>query len=532
MSLAAPPRPVLRRETSAPTALDSHPLEPPSAPVDTAPPHLPTVLAAVEATGADPRAGARALRLHPRPRHDMRASIGDAASYSVMVGIGETYLAAFALALGTGETFAGLIATMPMLFGAALQLATPWALRRFGSYRTWVVLCASLQATALLLVPLAAWLRLIDLSLAAAWVFVAATAYWAASQATGPAWNTWIEEIIPKPTRARFFACRARISQLCTLIGFAAGGLALHFAAQAGTAREYVLPAFVTIFLVGAGCRFLSAGFLSRQSDPSRGHYQDRPVSLRQIVSQTSGDVGGRLVLYLLAMQTAVQISGPYFTPFMLAEEGMSYFTYMVLIGVCFLGKAVALPMWGRVAHAAGARRLLWIGGCAIVPIAGLWIFSDVFDAYRWTVPLELCGWRFDLVISGEMLYIGSIQLISGIVWAAYELAMLLMFFEAIPKQDRAGVLTFYNFGNAAALVLGSLIGAALLQTLGEDHRAYLILFACSSLARLLTVPLLLRMPEKVIEVVQPAVRVVAVRPSDGGLDRPILSSLSEGEHP
>ena len=34
----------------------------------------------------------------------MRCSIGDAASYSVMVGIGETYFAAFALALGTGET--------------------------------------------------------------------------------------------------------------------------------------------------------------------------------------------------------------------------------------------------------------------------------------------------------------------------------------------------------------------------------------------------------------------------------------------
>jgi hypothetical protein len=63
----------------------------------------------------------------------MRCSIADAASYSIMVGIGETYLAAFALALGTGETFAGLIATLPMLAGASIQLATPWALRRFHS---------------------------------------------------------------------------------------------------------------------------------------------------------------------------------------------------------------------------------------------------------------------------------------------------------------------------------------------------------------------------------------------------------------
>ena len=57
---------------------------------------------------------------------------------------------------------------------------------------------------------------------------------------------------------------------------------------------------------------------------------------------------------------------------------------------------------------------------------------------------------------------------------------MLLMFFEAIPQRDRAGVLTLYNFGNAAALVIGSLIGAGILQTLGESH----IRTWCSSASR------------------------------------------------
>ncbi len=436
----------------------------------------------------------------------MRCSIGDAASYSVMVGIGETYLAAFALALGTGETFAGLIATLPMLAGASIQLATPWALKQFHSYRTWTMLCAVVQALALLAVPLAVWLELVSITAAAMWVFIAASAYWAASQAAGPAWNTWIEEIIPKRVRANFFACRARISQMCVLLGFAAGGIALHL----GHATGYELAAFVGIFLVGAICRVVSAGFLSQQSEVSAGKYHARPVTLRQIVSQTSGDVGGKFVLYLLAVQAAVQISGPYFTPFMLAEEQMSYLSYMGLIGICFLGKALALPMWGRIAHYSGARRLLWIGGTSIVPISGLWVFIDFFDG------------------SSRVAFICSIQLLSGIVWAAYELAMLLMFFEAIPQRDRAGVLTLYNFGNAAALVIGSLVGAAILQTLGESHQSYLVLFGLSSLARLSTVPLLWRSPVKAVEVVQPAVRVVAVRPDDGGQDRPILPSLAE----
>jgi hypothetical protein len=103
-----------------------------------------------------------------------------------MMGLGEMYFAAFALAVGTGQTFAGLIATLPMLAGASLQLATPWLLQRARSYKRWAVLFASLQAAALLTMPVAAVFTGIS---AAAWIFVAATLYWAAIQATGPAWK-------------------------------------------------------------------------------------------------------------------------------------------------------------------------------------------------------------------------------------------------------------------------------------------------------------------------------------------------------
>jgi MFS family permease len=343
-----------------------------------------------------------------------------------------------------------------MLAGAFLQLATPWFLRRLHSHKKWVVLCASLQAAALLLMPLAAWFVG---TAAAAWVFVAAGAYWAASQATGPAWNTWIEEIVPRRVRANFFACRARISQICTLIGFVTGGVAL----QLGKANGWLVAAFVGIFLIGSASRFVSAWFLTRQSEPSRGKYVVRNVSLREVFSRTSGDVGVPLVLYLLAVQTAVQISGPYFTPFMLAERHFSYFTYMVLIGIGFLGKVIALPMWGRVAHYAGARRLLWIGGTSIVPVAALWLAADWFASWQTSLTIHVGSLTLVCPLSAVMVYLAAVQLASGIVWAAYELAMLLMFFEAIPRQDRASVLTFYNFGNAAALVVGGLIGAAIL---------------------------------------------------------------------
>ena len=76
----------------------------------------------------------------------MRANLGDGLGFSLMVGLGESYLPAFALALGMGEVVSGLVASVPMMAGALLQLASPFAVRKLGSHRRWVIFCATCQA--------------------------------------------------------------------------------------------------------------------------------------------------------------------------------------------------------------------------------------------------------------------------------------------------------------------------------------------------------------------------------------------------
>jgi MFS family permease len=430
------------------------------------------------------------------PRQDLAASTGDAIGYSLMVGMGETYFAAFALALGTGQTFAGLLSTLPQFLGSLFQLITPSAVRRLGSYRRWVVLVVCLQAASLLLLPLAA---LATGGTAGLLVFLAVTVYWGAGLSSAPAWNTWIEEVIPKRLRTNYFACRVRISQFCTMLGLILGGIAL----QIGKNHSWQLTAFGAIFLAAAACRFLSAAFLARQSEPSGGNVPLRRVTFRQFFADRRGS-GGRLVLYLLAVQVAVQISGPYFAPFMLKDllsgDPLKYMNYLVLVAICFLAKVVALPLWGRVAHVAGARRLLWIGGIGIVPIAGLWLFADLLEGYKFTLTLPLGYTTLHWNLTGELVYLAFVQAASGIAWAAYELAMALMFFEAIPRSQRTSMLSIYNFGNASALVAGSLIGAAVLQLLSESHFAYLVLFGLTTAARLATLLFLRSTPERPLE--------------------------------
>lgn len=420
---------------------------------------------------------------------DQVAVLADGVFFSLMVGTGETYLPAFALALGASqlleglEITTGLLAAIPIFLGAIIQLVTPYAVRRLGSHRRWSMIAVGCQATSLLLIPLAA---LLD-GWALPMLFLAATVYWTSGLSCGPAWNTWMEDVIPATSRTHFFARRVRICQFCTMLGFVIGGLLL----ETGKRGDWLIPAFAALFSLASLSRFVSTYLLSRTTEPANARIVARThVGLKEICSRllpnwTMGKsaayeqgkpvAGMQMLWFLFAMQASVQLSGPYFTPFMLRKMELRYDEFMLLVVLGFLGKVVALPAWGRLANRAGPRILLWAGGMGMVPLSGAWIALEWLEQPR----LFLC----------------CLQFAGGIAWAAYELGFFLMFFEAIPRRERTSVLTIFNFGNSASLLVGAVIGACWLSWHHESHHAYLALFVFSSVARLFSLLLLRRLP-------------------------------------
>ncbi len=426
-------------------------------------------------------------------RQDLCASTADGAAFSVMVGVGETYLPAFVLAVGLGEVLAGLAATVPMLAGAAVQLLSPRLIRYAGSHRRWVILCAMMQAASFLPLILAAvtggisWLA----------VLLITTMYWAAGMATSPAWNAWMARAVPRSLRARFFARRTRIAQTAVLIGLVLGGIILHLAA----ARGILVWGFAILFATACCSRLVSAFFLARQREPHSSAPLDQRVSLAAFTGRL-GHPEGRLLAYMFAAQTTTYLAAPYFSPFMLGELRLQYPTYMMLLGAAFLAKAMALPRMGRWAHRVGPKSLLWIGGVGIVPLPALWLLSSATA------------------------YLLVLQIIGGVAWACYELATFLLLFETIRDEERISILTSFNLLNAVAIAAGSVTGGLLLRLAGVGPGAYLLLFLVSSAGRLLTLPLLRSVAEAPPIPFRIGFRPLAVRPSAGSLDRPILATL------
>jgi len=393
-------------------------------------------------------------------RHNMRVSTADATSFGIMVGVGETYLPAFALAIGMGEIVAGLVGSVPLLMGGLLQAISPWILRRGVSEKIWVVSASVLQAFAF--IPLMAAAIAGEMSIVA--LMLCASLYWAGGLAGGPAWNSWIDKLIPKPVRANYFACRSRAAQIATACGFLGAGALLQWSRSS----DWEIQAFAALFALAWLARTYSVCMLAMHRAPLAKPLRRLvalpakvPTSVPVLPALPLNIVSPRnLILYLVLVQGMVQVSGPFYAPYMLKHLSMSYMGFAILIATMFVAKIVALATWGNFAKRFGAQKLLMVGGALIVPAPALWI---VTSNYAWLMV---------------------VQALSGIGWAAYELGFFLLLFDSVPIVRRVRMLTIYNLANTSAWCCGAAVGGLLLYRLDATDFGYYSLFAISAAGR------------------------------------------------
>jgi MFS family permease len=429
-----------------------------------------------------------------KQERDLRAITADGVHYSVMVGAGETYVPAFALALGFSPVVAALVTTLPIFLGSLPQLAAPFGVVHAQSYRRWVVTCARLQAACFF--PLAA--SALGAPLSAAGLFAVMSAYWAFSLATGPAWNAWVETLVPEDIRARFFALRTRWANVALLASLLVASLVLYGAL--GTPRA--LPLFAALFVIAAGARFLSANALARQSERPGLAQEHTPLSPLACMRVLRGTREARLLLAMLGLTLGTYLAAPFFTPYMLGPIGLDYTEFTIVTATVFLARIAVLQLLGRYASRIGVSRILAWGALAVAPLPALWL------------------------ISHELWWLLLAQVLSGAAWGAYEYATLLTFFERIDARSRASVLSLYNAANAAAMTLGTLLGAVAFGGFAGSAGNYTLVMALSAAARFAAVPFLRHAPETPAGAL--AEESLAVRPGTGGVGSPVLATIPE----
>lgn len=390
-----------------------------------------------------------------------------------MTGAGESFLAPYVLAAGHSALASGQIATVPVFFGAVLQNLAPWALQKVGSVRTWAVTMAVLQALCLLVLGVGAALR--DLPIGV--IFVLVSFYWAAGWSVGPAWNTWMDSVVPARLRARFFSRRNAFCEFVKWSTMMSATLMMHGAQQRGA----TVALFGGLFVLAGAARLGSAYCMWRQSEPVPLPKNYKVLGFKAAYKQIAGNPKARPLIYMLGAQLALQLAGPFVYPFLSEQKGVTWSALMLCIAAQTFSKVLVLPRLGRVAQQLGPKRLFrWSAiGLAAVPVL-------------WLLPINHLG------------YYLLLQAYTGACVAAYDMGVTLVYLEAIPSSHRTSVLTRFFIFNTLAAMLGSSLGATLLWTLPAGWGAYAVLFSIAAVARLAALRLLTSPPLRHV-VVNPA---------------------------
>lgn len=385
-------------------------------------------------------------------RKDLRFCSYDSLFSSIMIGLGECLLVPFAVAIGMNDAMVGLFSSVPFLFGSAMQLFSPYLLKRVGSFRKFCVVSGLLQA--LCFIPLAHYASIGQVS--HLMVFAIATGYWGFGLATGPVWNSWIGAMMPHRLRPRYFATRNRMGQVGTLFGLLASGLILQF--MKGQGLE--LFAFALLFGSAGFSRLLSVYCLHVQGETKETIHKSRHISPMQLVQKIRSHGDGQLLVFLFIFQIAVNFSSPFFAPFMLKHLQLPYTNYMGLVAASIAAKVFFFPIVGKWCKQHGSYAVMKYGLLAVAILPALW------------------------VISADRYYLIFLQLVTGFGWATFDLGCMVATFNTVSDDERTSFLAYQSFANAIAMFVGASAGAHVLTTFGENQHVYYWIFALSAVFR------------------------------------------------
>ncbi|MBN1834903.1 MAG: MFS transporter [Spirochaetales bacterium] len=397
----------------------------------------------------------------------LRYSVLDAASFSLMLGTGESYFQAFAVFLKGTLMQVGAVYSVPMFLGSVAQLLSAWAVRLFGSRKGLVVTLAAARTllfVPLVLVPLMGPFRV--------WVLLALiSAYFALNYLGIPAWTSWMRELVAESRRGAYFARRNGLANLVALVGVVVGGVVLSLYPRQ-SAWGFVLI-FAVAFLGSVG----STVFLALKTEAPHEERRRSGESLLRFTVGLGRSNFGRFVLFNGLLHFGVFLAGPFFVPYMLGTLGFSYLQFMVSTSLVVALKFLAMPLWGELADRYGNRKVLALASVLVALVPFGWMAGRSF-------------W-----------WICVIQGIGGVAWAGFDIAALNFAYDLMPAEKVTRYTSFNNFYKGLAIFAGGLVGGFLLHRLELFGSAFQALFAVSGAFRVVFAIPLLRVLKEVREV-------------------------------
>ena len=257
----------------------------------------------------------------------LRTSIVEGSASSVMTGTSSYFITPYALALKASNLQIGFLSSFVGIIGPLAQLGSSHLMERY-SRKKIVVFSVILQA--LIWIPIMLlgamfyfniWQSFLPLLL-----IIFYSLHVGIGAIAGPAWFSWMGDIVPEKHRGIYFAKRNKIVEGIAIFSMLVAGLTLDLFKTNGL----IFVGFSILFSIGMASRLYSGKLLGEQYQPAlklkRGYY----FSFWQFLGRMRKTNFGKFAIFSSLMSLAVAISAPFFTVYMLKELNLSIYNYQI----------------------------------------------------------------------------------------------------------------------------------------------------------------------------------------------------------
>jgi len=368
-----------------------------------------------------------------RVKKSLRYSIYDGLFASAMTGFTQEYLAPFLISLQASVQQVGMLSAFPNIAAALVQLRSPEITEGLGSRKKTITVFVLLQALTLL--PMAGVAlsggRFVTTFIALASFF---TVFGAIAT---PAWGSMMSDLVPEERRGEYFGFRSMLVGMATMAAMFIAGLVIHYGKSYRESFGFFLI-FSCAFIFRSGSWY----FLYRMYEPPPARSEGSTYRFLDFIRGTGQGDFRRYVVSISLMNFAVNLAGPYFAVLMLRDLGFSYPLYSIIMITAGISVFLAIRRWGMHADRVGNIRVI-----------------------RSTTKL-ICFLPLLWIISRNPVYLIVIQVLSGFLWAGFNLAAANFIYDAVPPEHRTRGIAYFNVINGTALFSGALIGGYLADLL------------------------------------------------------------------
>lgn len=362
--------------------------------------------------------------------------------YALMIASIENFLFYYAVERGVSATELGLLATMPLAFGAIGQYFLPSLVTEKG-LGPWVIWTMFMQVLGVIGITLHAFFPLPFLFLLASTIL-----FYLGGMSSSPLWIDWAQNLIPKRNFRTYVAKRSSYTWALILVFFI--GFALL--------NKFFGLKLSTIFIIGAIARILSGGLQILIQKSRYVKYRERHMDgMKHLVphkeldfkkrfftftelNSLSRDLKKTIIIFLFGtalFKFGVQIAGPYFVDYMVKDLKLDMLSFVILYSIPSLGRALFFKNWSRLSsnHFIFETLSFQIFYLSIIPLV-------------WT-------------LSKSLWFLIPMEVIAGCFWGGFEYFSVLFIQNSLGKNSRK----FIGINMALASVcglFGALFGAKL----------------------------------------------------------------------